>query len=75
VLPFLLYTAAGTLLWNGLLIGLGMLLGTQYQLVDRYSTYLNIALYAAIAIGIGSLIIRRIRRSRQESKDAERGRN
>jgi membrane protein DedA with SNARE-associated domain len=78
VLPFLLYTGAGTLLWNGPPIGLGMLLGTQYQLVDRYSTYLNIALYAAIAIGLGSLIIRRIRRirqSRQESKDAERGRN
>lgn len=75
VLPFLLYTAAGTLLWNGLLIGLGMLLGTQYQLVDQYSTYLNIALYAAVAIGVGSLVVRRIRRSRQESKNVDRRRN
>jgi membrane protein DedA with SNARE-associated domain len=58
---FSLFTVAGSALWNGLLIGLGMALGTQYALVDRYSSYINYALYAVIA----GLIVRRVRRARE----------
>jgi membrane protein DedA with SNARE-associated domain len=33
---FLLYTAAGTMLWTGLLAGAGFLLGAQYQQVSQW---------------------------------------
>lgn len=58
---FSAFTIAGSGLWNTLLITLGAALGTQYELVDRYSTYLNYAVYAAIAAVLVWLISRRIR--------------
>lgn len=36
---------AGSLLWNGLLIGLGAALGSQYALVERYFRFLAYAVY------------------------------
>lgn len=62
IITFSIFTVAGSLLWNGLLIGLGLLLGTQYQLVNRYSDYINYAFYAALAVGIIALVVRRRRR-------------
>jgi membrane protein DedA with SNARE-associated domain len=61
---FSLFTIAGSGLWNGLLIGLGALLGPQYRLIDEYARYLNYAVYAAVASVVGSLILRNIRRRR-----------
>lgn len=43
VAVFSAFTVAGSGLWNTLLITLGAALGTQYELVDRYSRYLNYA--------------------------------
>lgn len=65
LVTFSMFTIAGSLLWNGLLIGLGLWLGTQYQLVNRYSDYLNYALYAALAVGVVALVVRRRRRVRR----------
>ena len=62
---FSLLTLAGSGIWNGLLIGLGALLGTQYQLVDRYSGYLNYVLWAALLAFVGWLVLRRVRQRRQ----------
>lgn len=67
LVTFTLFTVAGSGLWNGLLIGAGALLGTQYQLVDRYSTVLNWLLWALVAIGIGWLVWRRVRKRRAEA--------
>ena len=61
---FTLFTVAGSLLWNVLLIGLGYFLGTQYHLVDQYSQYFDLLLYAALAAFLGWLIFRRVRRRR-----------
>ncbi|WP_323962019.1 DedA family protein [Arthrobacter sp. JZ12] len=61
---FTVFTVAGSLLWNLLLVGFGFLLGTQYHLVDRYSQYLDVVLYVALAAFVGWLIIRRVRRRR-----------
>ncbi len=61
---FTLFTVAGSAIWNGLLIGLGALLGTQYELVDRYSAYIDYALWAAVLAGIGWLVVRRVRKRR-----------
>lgn len=62
LLTFSIFTIAGSAVWNALLIGLGALLGSQYQLIDQYSQYLNYAVYAAILLTIASLIRRRIKR-------------
>jgi membrane protein DedA with SNARE-associated domain len=67
---FTIFTVAGTIVWNGLLVGLGALLGTQYQLIDRYSTILDIVIYAGLAAILAWLIVRRIRRGRQARADA-----
>ena len=61
---FSLFTIAGSAIWNALLISLGALLGTQYELVEQYSHVLNYVVYAAIALVIVLLVVRRIRRSR-----------
>lgn len=36
IVPFLIYSTAGTILWIGFLTGLGYLLGHNYALVDDY---------------------------------------
>lgn len=61
---FSAFTVAGSGIWNGLLIGLGALLGTQYRLIDEYSRFLNYAVYAALAVVVGSLTVRGFRRRR-----------
>lgn len=63
---FSLFTVAGSGVWNSLLIGLGALLGTQYQLVDRYSSYVSYALWAAVVAFVGWLVIRRARKRRTQ---------
>ena len=62
---FSIFTVAGSGLWNGILIGLGVALGTQYALVDRYSTYINYVLYAVLAGLLVVLVVRRVRRARE----------
>ncbi|TLM87047.1 DedA family protein [Pseudarthrobacter sp. NamE5] len=61
---FTLYTLAGSGLWNGALIGLGYLLGTQYRLIEEYSRYLNYAVYAALGITVILLVLRHFKRQR-----------
>jgi len=65
LLTFSVFTIVGSAIWNGLLIGLGAALGTQYELIEKYSDYLNYIVYAAIAGVVAWLVIRRIRRSRK----------
>lgn len=59
---FSVFTIAGSGIWNGLLIGLGALLGKQYSMVEQYSRYLNYAVYAALAAVVIWLVIRYLRR-------------
>ena len=64
LITFSVFTVLGSLLWNGLLVGLGYLLGSQYELVDRYSPILDWAVVAALAGVVLWLLARRIRRNR-----------
>ncbi|MDR6436822.1 membrane protein DedA with SNARE-associated domain [Paenarthrobacter nicotinovorans] len=68
LVTFSIFTIAGTGVWNGLLIGLGALLGKQYHLVDQYSRFLNYAVYAGIAGFIAWLVVRRVRRGKANAK-------
>lgn len=67
LVTFSLFTVAGSSLWNGLLIGLGALLGSQYRLIDEYSRFLNYAVYAAVAAVVGWLIARNVKRRRNRT--------
>lgn len=58
---FLALTAGGTLLWNALLVGAGVLLGRQWQTVESYTTWLDVAMLAVVGYGIVRLARRRWR--------------
>ena len=58
---FSVLTVLGSGLWNGLLIGLGLALGTQYELVESYGHYLDYAFYAAILGVLAWAVARRVR--------------
>ena len=68
---FSLFTVAGTALWNALLIGLGAALGSQYELIDKYSSILDAVIIALVAVGIVLLVIRRVKRRRAEKSQKE----
>ncbi|PTT69605.1 DedA family protein [Arthrobacter sp. HMWF013] len=61
---FSVYTLGGSGLWNGALIGLGYALGTQYQVIEQYSRFLNYAVYLALGLSVLWLVVRSVRRSR-----------
>ncbi|MDP9429034.1 MAG: DedA family protein [Actinomycetota bacterium] len=65
---FLLYSAAGSLIWNSLLVGLGVAAG---DFVQQNLRYLDYAVVAAFALGIGYLVYKRardVRRHRQAQR-------
>ncbi len=65
LVTFTVFTVAGSGLWNTLLISLGAALGDQYQLIDQYSKYLNYAVWAAVVLLVGWLVVRAVRRRNQ----------
>ena len=64
LLRFSVFTIVGSALWNALLIGLGWLLGSRYELVDQYSSVLNWTVILAFAALVAWLVVRRVRRDR-----------
>ena len=69
LVAFSLFTIAGSATWNTVLILLGAWLGTQYQLVERYSRFLNYGVWAAVAAFVVWLIARRVRRGARARSD------
>jgi membrane protein DedA with SNARE-associated domain len=60
---FLLMTTIGSALWNGLLIGAGMLLGTQWEIVERNIDVVNNVIYVTIGIAVAVFVMRRLPRT------------
>ena len=62
---FLLFTLLGTLAWNSILIGAGVLLGQNWErilsLVDRYETFFWIIIVILVAL----FVVQRVRKLRQ----------
>lgn len=50
VLRFSVYTLAGSAVWNLGLLSAGYLLGRQWRSMEQYSSYLNAAVYVALAV-------------------------
>jgi membrane protein DedA with SNARE-associated domain len=59
---FLLLTLIGSAVWNGTLIGAGVALGTQYELVERYIGVLDRVLVGAVVLAVVLAVVRRLRR-------------
>jgi membrane protein DedA with SNARE-associated domain len=59
---FLLMTTAGSAVWNGLLIGAGVALGTQWQRIEAYADVLDKVVVAALVLLVAVAAARRLRR-------------
>jgi membrane protein DedA with SNARE-associated domain len=46
---FVIYTFAGSIVWNSILTYMGMSLGTNWKNIDKYSIYLDIAAVILVA--------------------------
>jgi len=69
---FLAYTAAGSLAYNAVLVGLGYALGSAWGSVGRYSDLLNYVLYAVLALVLVRFVLRRRARRRGGQQPARR---
>jgi len=61
---FVTYTTGGSLLWNGLLVGAGVLLGDRWDQVDSYASWLDRVLVLALVAVVGWAVWRRLRAHR-----------
>jgi membrane protein DedA with SNARE-associated domain len=59
---FTLFTAIGSGVWNGIFVGGGYALGSQWQQVERYSHWFDYAIGAFFAVAIASWIIKKVRK-------------
>lgn len=58
---FIAYTAAGSLVWNSVLITVGFILGENFYLVEEYVGYLQYVVIGLVIVGIGYFVITRLR--------------
>lgn len=62
---FVIYTAAGSLIWNTTLVTLGYLLGENFYLVEDYVGYFQYLVIGLVVAGIGYFIYTRLRKYRR----------
>ena len=61
---FVLLTTLGSGVWNSFFVVAGYALGSQFEQVGQYSSYLNYAIYAAIGVLLALGLRRALRRRR-----------
>ena len=74
LLPFLLLTALGSLIWNTIFIMAGYTLGENWGLVEKYvslSTYAVLGLVVLAVIAFIAFRIVKMRRDKRSAQDAE----
>jgi membrane protein DedA with SNARE-associated domain len=62
---FTVLTAVGSLAWNGVLVGAGYALGTQWRTVERYAGVVDKVVYAAVAASVVLFVVRQVRKRRR----------
>ena len=62
LVPFLLYTALGSLVWNTALIGAGAILGDQWDRVEPYVATLQWVVIAVVALFVVRFAVGKFRR-------------
>ncbi len=61
---FAVLTTIGSGVWNSIFVGGGYLLGSRWQKLDQYSSYVEYALYAFFAVSIGLWVTKKLRKRR-----------
>jgi membrane protein DedA with SNARE-associated domain len=64
LLPFLLYSTVGTLVWVGLLGYAGFVLGQNYQLVKQFLSPISLIVLVLLLVAFGTWFTRRRRKKR-----------
>jgi membrane protein DedA with SNARE-associated domain len=59
---FILFTTLGSATWNTIWISIGFFLGARWEEAEKYTKYLDLLVYAGIAI-VGLLFLNRVIRS------------
>jgi len=65
---FLLYTTAGSLVWNAIFVVLGDELGHRWYIVLRYAGQITWAVAAFVVLAVGYFVVSRLRRRRREAR-------
>jgi membrane protein DedA with SNARE-associated domain len=72
IAKFIVYTTAGCLIWNGVLIYVGYWLGSKWQEVAGISHDIIVAAGVAVVVGLVSfLVLHRVRANRRNPKSSE----
>jgi membrane protein DedA with SNARE-associated domain len=64
VTRFLIFTTAGSLIWNTIWIVSGYQLGSNWEKVEKYGNYLKYALVIAVAAGLAWFVVHKLRSRR-----------
>ncbi|MFB9235391.1 DedA family protein [Plantactinospora siamensis] len=67
---FILLTTIGSGVWNSLLVGLGYALGSQWQQVEQYNSYLNWAIAAFFIAAVAWWVTQKVRKRRRANLTA-----
>ncbi|MEV0153197.1 DedA family protein [Micromonospora sp. NPDC050686] len=59
---FVVFTTLGSGGWNSLIVGLGYVLGSRWEDVDRYSSWFNYAIFAVFGVMLVSWAVKKIRK-------------
>lgn len=62
---FVVLTTIGSAVWNGLLIGAGVLLGTQWHVVEQHIDAANDVIYVTIGASLAVFVMRRLAHRRR----------
>jgi membrane protein DedA with SNARE-associated domain len=65
---FVIYSFAGSLVWNSMLVYVGMNLGRNWKNIDKYSVYLDVAAVLSVAVFIVWFIYKTKRKSNAITK-------
>jgi membrane protein DedA with SNARE-associated domain len=65
----MIYTILGSIVWNGVHVFLGWVLGENWEVVKQYATIIEFAVLAAIAVVIVLFVWRRWRAHRRAGDD------
>jgi membrane protein DedA with SNARE-associated domain len=68
---FTLLTGAGSLIWNTVWLSIGFALGDQWEKAERWTGYLDLVAYSALAVGFVWLVVRKRRQRSLERSVAE----
>lgn len=73
LLKFLVFTTAGSLIWNTAFLIAGYQLGESWYLVDRYFGVVSMTVGALVVLAIGYFVVSRLVRKRRAAKEDASG--